>query len=361
MVALIILTIIALFVALFLKYSPQFGAPSEGERLVRVVRSPQWKGKKFENAPVALMHISFTETLGLLREMITGGKDRKPKKTLPSSQQTFDKASGAYLTWFGHSTFLYEIDGKKILFDPMLGKYASPVPFMVARYPYTLPASADALPPLDAVIISHDHYDHLDYGTIQILKDKVGRFIMPLGVGAHLARWGVPSEKIIELDWHEGIDMNGITVTSLPSQHFSGRSLSDRQKTLWSAWRIKSPTAHVFFGGDSGYFSGFKTIGEQYGPFDLTLIDSGQYDPRWGVVHMNPEQSVVAHKELKGKVFMPIHWSAFTLALHAWTDPAERAVVAAAKEGIDMVTPMIGERFEVLHERPQKTWWRDHV
>lgn len=361
MTVIILLVVISALIVLFLKFSPQFGAPAKGERFARITRSAQWEGSKFENSPVAVMRITFFGTLGILKDMLLGGKDRKPKKTLPSSQQIFDKESGAHLTWFGHSTFLYEIDGKKILFDPMLGKYASPVPFMVARYPYTLPASAAALPSLDAVIISHDHYDHLDYGTIQILKDKVGLFIMPLGVGAHLARWGVPEEKIIELDWHEGIDLSGITITSLPSQHFSGRSLSDRQKTLWSAWRIKSPTAHVFFGGDSGYFPGFKTIGDKYGPFDLTLIDSGQYDPRWGVVHMNPEQSVVAHKELKGNVFMPIHWSAFTLALHPWTDPAERAVIAAAKEGIDMVTPMIGERFEVTKERPRRMWWRDHV
>ncbi len=354
----IFLSLCVCAIILFVRYAPQLGAKPSGEHLEQITQSPQWKGTKFDNTPLALMQISIPETFTILWEMIRGVKNSAPKKTLPSAQQTFDKVNGAHLTWFGHSTFLYEIDGKKILFDPMLGKYASPLPLMVARYPYKLPASAEELPHLDAVIISHDHYDHLDYGTVQILKEKVERFIMPLGVGAHLLRWGVPKEKIVELDWWGTFTIEGITITSAQSQHFSGRSLSDRQKTLWSAWMIKSPTAHIFFGGDSGYFPGFKTIGEKYGPFDLTLLDSGQYDPRWKVVHMTPEESAVAHKELRGKVFMPIHWSAFTLALHEWTDPAERALIAAKKQKIEMITPVIGERFDVLKDRPQKIWWR---
>ncbi len=217
----------------------------------------------------------------------------------------------------------------------------------------------ETMPKADFILVTHDHYDHLDYGTVLTLMEKTRFFVMPLGVGAHLLRWGVPKEKIVELDWWEEAIVDGVTVRAVPSQHFSGRALTDRQKTLWAGWIIRDAHANVFFGGDSGYFPGFKTIGEKHGPFDLTLLDSGQYNPLWPSVHMFPEQSVQAHKDLRGKVFMPIHWSAFTLSLHSWTDPAERAVIAAEKEGITMVTPIIGERFNILTDRPTTKWWRE--
>ena len=359
MYALMLLAVIVALILLFIFFAPQLGRKPRGERLKKIKLSPQYIDGEFENTPVAKIMMSARQGLGLFWEMLRGGKNRYPKNKLPSEKPTFNKESGAYLTWFGHSTFLYEIDGKKILFDPMLGKYASPVPFLVGRYAYDLPSSAKDLPYLDAVIISHDHYDHLDYGTIRILKEKVGRFIMPLGVGAHLERWGVPKEKITECDWFDEITFDGITITATPSQHFSGRALTDRKKTLWASWIIHNKTAKVFFGGDSGYFPGFKKIGETYGPFDLTLLDSAQYNPRWRVVHMVPEESVQAHKDLKGKVYMPIHWSAFTLALHEWSEPPERALAAAEKEKVDMITPMIGQRFDVLLDRPKEAWWRN--
>ena len=180
-----------------------------------------------------------------------------------------------------------------------------------------------------------------------------------------MRRWGIEESKIVELDWHDttrvGEDENSIEITSAPSQHFSGRSINDRFSSLWSAFIIHDKNAKVLFGGDSGYFPGFKDIGEKYGPFDLTLLDSGQYDKRWSAVHMMPEQSVQAHKELKGKVFMPIHWSAFTLALHPWKEPVERTLLVAEEENVDMITPMIGQRFDVINERPKEFWWRDLV
>jgi L-ascorbate metabolism protein UlaG (beta-lactamase superfamily) len=356
-VALIVAAVI-IFVLLFIRFAPQLGKMPEGERLKRVQESPQYNGETFQNAPVAVVQISARRSFGLIRQMLFGKDTRRPKSQLPSEQPIFNKTSGAYLTWFGHSTFLYEIDGKKILFDPMLGTHAAPLPIMIKRYPYILPSSAKDLPPLDAVIISHDHYDHLDYGTLQILKEKVGRFIMPLGVGAHLERWGVAKEKITELDWWEETLLGDLMIAATPSQHFSGRTLKDRAKTLWAGWVIQSPNAKVFFGGDSGYFAGFKKIGETYGPFDLTLTDSAQYNSQWPIVHMTPEQSVQAHQDLKGKVHMPIHWSGFTLALHPWKEPPERALVAAEKAGVEMITPIIGQRFDVINDRPQEKWWR---
>ena len=356
----ILLAIVALivFVVLFIRFAPQLGRMPEGERLKRVEQSPQYNGEIFKNNPVAVVQINARSSFGIIRRMLRKSENRRPKNTLPSQQPVFDKSSGAYLTWFGHSTFLYEIEGKKILLDPMLGKYASPIPFLIKRYPYVLPSSAKDLPPLDAVIISHDHYDHLDYGTIKILKDKVGRFIMPLGVGAHLERWGVAKEKITELDWWEETPLGDLRIVATPSQHFSGRTLKDRAKTLWAGWVIQSKSVKVFFGGDSGYFSGFKKIGETYGPFDLTLTDSAQYNSQWPIVHMTPEQSVQAHKDLKGKVHMPIHWSGFTLSLHPWNEPPERALVAAEKEKVNMITPIIGQRFDVINDRPREKWWR---
>jgi L-ascorbate metabolism protein UlaG (beta-lactamase superfamily) len=354
---LIIVTLIVLIV-LFIIFAPQLGKRARGERLKRIIASPQWDIKEFKNDPIAIIRIGARQSIDYILETLRGGQNRQPKNKLPSQKVIFDSEAGAHLTWFGHSTFLYEIDGKKILFDPMLGKYASPVPFLVGRYAYDLPSSARELPHLDAVIISHDHYDHLDYGTIKILKDKTDRFIMPLGVGAHLERWGVAKEKITELDWWDKMILGDITITATPSQHFSGRALTDTRKTLWASWVIQNKTAKVFFGGDSGYFPGFKKIGETYGPFDLTLLDSGQYNEKWSVVHMNPEESVKAHCDLRGKVFMPIHWSAFTLAFHDWNEPPERALAAAEKEHIDIITPMIGQRFDVLNDRPKETWWK---
>lgn len=350
---------VCLLIVLFVSLAPQFGQKPYGEHLKKMQRSPQYKEDRFENLPIADPGMDFSKIIGILWEMIRGGKKRRPKQKLPSKHPVFNKETGAYLTWFGHSTFLYEIDGKRILFDPMLGKYASPIPFLIERYPYDLPSSVENLPHLDAVIISHDHYDHLDYKTVEILKHKVDRFIMPLGVGSHLLRWGIPKEKITELDWWDVTTLDDLTIIATPSQHFSGRSLTDRKKTLWASWVIRNHTANVFFGGDSGYFPGFALIGKKYGPFDLTLLDSGQYNEQWKEVHMLPEQSVLAHKDLQGKVFMPIHWSAFTLSIHEWTEPPERALLAAAKENIDMITPQIGQRFNMLSDRPRETWWRN--
>ena len=354
----LLLALFAVSTALFLLFAPQLGRKPFGIHLETIKNSPQYKKNKFVNEREVRLTINLTGILKILLEMLLGAKNRRPRKKLLSQELTTKEGGDAYLTWFGHSTFLYEVDGKKILFDPMLGKHASPIPYTIRRYNYELPSSADALPPLDAVIISHDHYDHLDYETIIKIKNKTKRFITPLGVGAHLLRWGVLPEQITELDWWGETALGDVSIIATPSQHFSGRTLSDRQKTLWVGWIIKNSTAKVFFGGDSGYFAGFREIGKRHGPFDLTLLDSGQYNPRWEVVHMFPEQSVRAHKELGGKVFMPIHWSAFTLSLHSWTDPVERALIAAKKEGVEMITPIIGQRFHVVDERPQQVWWR---
>jgi L-ascorbate metabolism protein UlaG (beta-lactamase superfamily) len=359
MIILIIVVILAVSIWLFVGLAPQFGKPPHGDHLNNIKKSPQYRISHFENLKEIKLRVSFVKLMTALWEMVSGGENRRPKSKLPSYPLSTNESKESYLTWFGHSTFLYEVENKKIMFDPMLTDYASPMPGLIKRYDYDLPASAEDLPDLDVVIISHDHYDHLDYKTVKALIHKTKLFVVPLGVGSHLKHWGVVEESIVELDWWGNAQIDGVTISAVPSQHFSGRSLNDSKKTLWAAWIIKNETTNIFFGGDSGYFDGFKEIGEKLGPFDMTLIDSGQYNDIWSSVHMKPEESVQAHKDLRGRVYMPIHWSAFTLSTHSWTEPVERALAAADAFGVDIITPMIGERFNVLTEAPSKKWWTD--
>ncbi len=212
------------------------------------------------------------------------------------------------------------------------------------------------LPSIDAILISHDHYDHLDYGSIRQLKDKTKYFFVPLGVGAHLQHWGVEASKITELDWWQSADIDGMTFTATPARHFSGRGLTDRDKTLWASWVIKGQDNNIYFSGDSGYRTHFKQIGEQYGPFDFTMIECGQYNEKWEAIHMMPEQSLQAHIDLQGKMMMPIHWGAFNLAVHPWKEPVER-LLKAKKEDMMIATPVIGESFVLSQALPDARWW----
>jgi L-ascorbate metabolism protein UlaG (beta-lactamase superfamily) len=229
------------------------------------------------------------------------------------------------------------------------------------RYSVTLPIEPEHLPPIDAVILSHDHYDHLDYHSIQKLKDKVGKFIVPFGVGSHLVRWGVHPAKISEYDWWSELELDGLKLVCTPARHFSGRSLFNRDSTLWCSWVIMGQQTRIFYGGDSGYAPHFKEIGEKYGPFDLTFMECGQYDERWPAIHMMPEETVQAHIDVLGKLMIPIHWSAFTMALHDWTDPIERVTKAAKERNVNISTPRIGEAVNVgSAEYPASVWWNKH-
>jgi L-ascorbate metabolism protein UlaG (beta-lactamase superfamily) len=242
----------------------------------------------------------------------------------------------------------------------MLGDTPAPHPWLGSkRYNPTLPLAIEKLPHLDAVVISHDHYDHLDYGSIVKLKDKVDRFYVPLGVAAHLVRWGVPSDSITELNWWEEQNVDGFTFICTPARHFSGRGLFDGFQTLWASWVIKTTNTSIYFSGDSGYGPHFKEIGEKYGPFDLTMLECGQYNERWTDIHMMPEETVQASVDLKSKLLMPIHWGAFTLALHSWADPVDRVTFTAHKLNIPITTPRLGEPV-LLHqaEFPDDEWWK---
>lgn len=266
------------------------------------------------------------------------------------------------LTWFGHSAFLLEMDGKKILLDPMFGDTPAPHPWLGSkRYSDGLPIEIEKLPRIDFVIFSHDHYDHLDYGSIQKLKNKVGHFYVPLGVENHLIAWGVPASAISVLDWWDETNAMGIELICAPARHFSGRGLMDRASTLWCSWIIKGKEQKIYFSGDSGYGPHFKEVGDKHGPFDIALMECGQYNEQWEAIHMMPEQTAQAGVEVQAKMIMPIHWGAFTLALHSWTDPVERVLLEAKELDLPVATPIIGEPIIVGDSLyPKSTWWKDY-
>ncbi|UPQ89291.1 MBL fold metallo-hydrolase [Vibrio sinaloensis] len=257
----------------------------------------------------------------------------------------------------GHSSIAIKIDQQLILTDPVFSDRASPVQWAGPKRFHQPPISVDAMPKVDVVLISHDHYDHLDKASIKALHAKVELFLVPLKVGPILRNWGVAKEKIVELNWWEAHVRNGVEYVLTPTQHFSGRGLTDRDGTLWGSWVINGQQHKVFFSGDSGYFSGFKEIGDKYGPFDFTMIETGAYNSLWADIHMFPEQSVQAHIDLKGKVMMPIHNSTFDLAMHDWNEPMQQAMEISAQKGVTMVSPEMGQRVELSAPLPIKPWW----
>ncbi|WP_163103372.1 MBL fold metallo-hydrolase [Peribacillus alkalitolerans] len=307
------------------------------------------------------MDMNFSTSLTLLRDFMKGNPKGKPEGPIPMEKLVIQSTSNqAKITWFGHSAILLELDGKNLLIDPMFGKAPNPFPFFGdKRYSKGLPFKVGELPQIDAVFLSHDHYDHLDFYSINKLKDKVNQFFVPFGVASHLKRWGVLPEKIHEHDWWNEFEYEGLTLACTPARHFSGRSLNDRNSTLWCSWVISGKQDKIFFSGDSGYGPHFKEIGDKYGPFDLTMMECGQYDERWSAIHMLPEETVQAHLDVKGKLLIPIHWGAFTLALHDWTDPVDRVLSSANEKGVTIATPKIGEPVILgSNEYPSTTWWR---
>jgi L-ascorbate metabolism protein UlaG (beta-lactamase superfamily) len=266
-------------------------------------------------------------------------------------------ASGLRTTWIGHSSVLIEIDGARVLIDPVWSDRCSPVSFAGPERFFPPPLPLAEIPAIDAVMISHDHYDHLDMATVQALAARGTRFFVPLGIGAHLARWGVPADQITDLDWYERATAAGLTLTATPARHYSGRSVWQNQ-TLWSSWVIAGPTHRVFYSGDTGYADHFAAIGELFGPFDLALLKIGASDPTWRQIHMDPEEAVHAATDLRAAVMQPVHWGTFNLAYHAWNEPADRAVARAQQAGVRIVVPRPGEWVEPSAPTELVTWWR---
>jgi L-ascorbate metabolism protein UlaG (beta-lactamase superfamily) len=355
---------VILLILLTLNYYPPLGKKASKEQRHTYSQSRNFAEGKFINQiPTSEMENGFKNTVSLLRDFTKGNPNRKPATSLPVQSLRPLSIQGnpqAKVTWFGHSTLLLELDGKTLLLDPMFGKAASPFPRLGAkRYSDTLPIEIDELPMIDAVLLSHDHYDHLDYDSIKKLQGKVRQFFVPLGVASHLESWGVDREKIKEHDWWDESEFEGLTLACTPSRHFSGRSLTDRNTTLWCSWVLIGQETKIYFSGDSGYGPHFAKIGETYGPFDMTFMECGQYDERWGAIHMMPEETVQAHLDVKGDIMIPIHWAAFSLAFHDWTEPIERVTKAAQQRGVVISTPKIGEPVIIgSAEYPASAWWR---
>ena len=362
----IILSIIALLViagAIWINVSPEFGGTQTASDIEKHKKSPQYKEGIFQNTLPTSMDLGFTSGFKLLGEFLNGRKDKKPDFEIPSnhvdSLSIVENTSETKLIWFGHSTFLLQIDGKNILLDPMLGDVPAPHPtFGTRRYASELPIEIEKLPQIDAIIISHDHYDHLDYGSIQKLKNKTKQFFVPLGVGTHFRAWGVDNDKIEELDWWQETSLANIKLAFTPSRHFSGRGLSDRAKTLWGSWVIQGTSDNIYFSGDGGYGPHFKEIGKKYGPFDFAMMECGQYHEKWKQIHMMPEETAQAGVDVQTKRMMPIHWGAFTLALHSWTDPIERVIKKANALKLPIITPVIGEYVSLKDSTyTGSNWW----
>ena len=294
-------------------------------------------------------------------DFLFNGRDRTPPGRLPSkpvdlAHLAFTDRDHLSVTWLGHSSLLINIGGHVMLTDPVFEKRVSV--FGPTRFQGDVPLEVDALPEIEVVILSHDHYDHLNKHTVRFLKDKARRFVVPLGVGARIADWGVPRDRIVELDWWDEYRSDpDLMVAATPAQHFSGRGLTDRNRTLWASWVIRTPSRTLFFSGDSGYFDGFKQIGDRYGPFDMTFIECGAYDRSWAAVHMFPEQTVQAHLDLRGNVLHPIHWGTFNLALHPWYEPMQRLSAAAESSQVRVATPVLGDTTVYGKTLPDARWW----
>tara|TARA_R110001592_G_scaffold363389_1_gene686939 strand:+ start:69112 stop:70245 length:1134 start_codon:yes stop_codon:yes gene_type:complete len=349
---------------LFLHFSPEFGGKASEKQRAQYAKSAHFKKGKFINNGDVNMDLSGGDMLKAIKGMITPIPHSVPDENIETlkidSLEIVQYGPKTRLVWFGHSSFLVQIRNKTILIDPMFGNVPAPHPMLgTKRFSNDLPIAIEKIPSIDAVFISHDHYDHLDYGSIKKLKEKVKTFYTPLGVGAHLEAWGVDRANIVELDWWEEVDFEDLTFRCTPAQHFSGRGISDRAQTLWSSWIIQSPTENLFFSGDSGYAPHFKEIGEKYGPFDLALMECGQYNELWPTVHMFPEETARAGVDVKAKTIMPIHWGAFKLSHHTWTDPVERVTKKAEELGIGIITPRIGEPI-VLESLiiSEPNWWQ---
>ena len=302
---------------------------------------------------------TFWERMALMKKVFVDKSERAPTTKLPEVKPDLavfaDNAQSLKFIWFGHSTILLHIQGRNVLIDPIFSGAASPVSFLVKRFQPPVLGLTE-LPAIDLIIISHDHYDHLDKETIKYFSQTQAEFVVPMGVGNHLRDWGVKTASITELNWNESVEKVGLKLTATPAQHFSGRTFFDGNSTLWASWVIKSPNESVFFSGDTGYNEHFKTIGSEHGPFDYAFIENGQYNERWRDMHLHPEETIQAMKDLRAKAFIPIHWGMFNLSFHQWNEPIERSYQLASREKLKILTPRLGE--VVSHDTQDfYPWW----
>jgi L-ascorbate metabolism protein UlaG (beta-lactamase superfamily) len=346
------------------------GSRAAGERLERMRASPGWVAREdgsgaFRNRTAIAPGLRDPQAkMPTLSEFMCGGERRHPTAPLPMLDPRAawlrKPDTGLRATWLGHSTVLVEIGGRRVLTDPVWGRRASPSQLAGPKRFQPAPVALSNMPPVDAVLISHDHYDHLCHPTVKALARTTVPFITSLGVGAHLQGWGIAPERIVELDWWESHRLPGseVEITAAPSQHFSGRGLKDRNATLWSSLVIRSPRHRVFFSGDTGLTEQYTQIGKRLGPFDLTLLEVGAFHPAWGDIHLGPHNALEALRLLGGGAFMPVHWGTFSLAMHAWDEPAETLFDLAPRQGVQLVMPRLGEAVEPVQVESVQPWWR---
>ncbi len=335
------------------------GGRVEGARLERIQGSEHFNGRRFQNAIETSLG---KPSAGLVWEYVAGGVEREPNEAFPilkPEPRLLAPGQGEPLrvTWMGHSTVLLELDGKLILPDPVFGPRASPVSWVGPKRFHPVPIEPEQLPELDVILISHDHYDHLDYPSVTRLAHRETTWVTSLGVGAHLEAWGVPADRIVELDWWEAHEQAGLRITATPARHFSGRGPST-SATFWSSWALQGARRSIWFSGDTGSWDeGFSQIGERFGGFDLSLIEIGAWHPAWGSVHLGPENALKVHQQVRAKTMMPVHWGTFNLGLHAWDQPIAHLPQLVEDAGVQLLSPMMGET--VHRESGVSSFWRD--
>ena len=351
LVFLVVLTI-------FVLNLPVFGKNPTGERLERIKKLSNYQNGEFKNESFTPMLPEGISYWDILSKMIKGNPNSAPKSVIPTAIPDFTSSEKLKITWFGHSSYLIQVDGINMLVDPVFSERPSPFQFIgTKRFKGTGFIHPEDLPDLDLVLITHDHFDHLDYHGILKLKDKTKHFITSIGVGSHLEHWGIAKNQFTELAWGEKISPSAnITLTAAPARHFSGRTFK-RNQSLWSSFILQTNNNKIYIGGDSGYDLHFKTIGETYGPFDLAILECGQYNIMWPFIHLFPEDVAKVSLELNAKKLLPVHWGKYKLAIHDWDEPIKRLVKKAAELDVSLITPKIGETFILGENEPNVAWW----
>ena len=341
----------------------QFGGKATEEMIQRYSQSPNWQNDKFMNLEETSMAFHWQALPKFLYKQFCDTKGREPNSpipVLPFDQEAFQAPSDkAKIIWYGHSVILMRINGKTILIDPMFGPNAAPVaPFKIKRFSKNSLDIIDQLPPIDLLLLTHDHYDHLDLDSMERLIPKTSQYYVALGCGRHLEKWGVEASNIQEFDWWDHARFEGIDITFTPTRHFSGRGLKDRDKSIWGGWTFKTDNEKIYFSGDGGYGKHFREVRERLGPFDFGIMECGQYNESWHQIHMYPEEAIQAAIDAGVPKVMAVHWAGFTLAQHTWTDPIERFTNAAQKGSLPVSTPRIGELFSV-GDSIENPWWEE--
>jgi L-ascorbate metabolism protein UlaG (beta-lactamase superfamily) len=355
------LGIIAALIIAFLAFVaisawPNIGAWPTDRLTARETASPQWHGDEYANPAPMYMNLK-----GGIWQMLRSRPGEEPDSPIPtvdsSAVYTAPPKSGLRVTWFGHSSMLLEIDGVNVVIDPFWSERASPFPWLGPKRWYAPPVPIAHLPHVDVVVISHDHYDHLDRASVQAFNARGVRFIVPLGIGAHLRDWGVPADRITEIDWWQEAEVGALRIVSTPSRHASGRLAAHSDHTLWTGYAFIGPNHRAFYSGDTGFSDTFAEVGNKFGPFDVSLVESGQYDEQWPDWHLGPEQAMKVHEEVRGKVLIPVHWGLIKLAHHGWTEPVERIEAAARCSHADVLIPEPGQAVEPTTHPVIARWW----